>query len=510
MSGRRRKGKDPLPVPPADEPSAVQPTPVERVEATPAVRQPGVPRRRARVPDWAREAGDDEVFVDPDPHVGADEVPIPAAPSPSRHRAEDGRSRKPETAPFLVDLPVTSPASRSESRRARHESRVRRWRLVGAGAGAVVLAVVAGVLLWPGGDSPAGTGDTAATQGRSQSTLLVQLAGPGGNAVGSALLAHDTRSGKGAGVLVPSRLIADVPGQGSLPFGEALGLVGGTLSADTLTDLLGVTVDGTWVLREDSMTKLVDELGGVTVDVDAAVTRTDDNGDRVVIVDKGTQRLNGADATAYGTFLGSGEPEQARLSRFKDVLAASVAELPDDPAEMQQVLASLGDGSRPTLASDRLGEFLDGLRRDDAADRLEYQILPTRTIDTGGKDITYGLDQQGASKLVGNLLAGSVPDGPSDGPVRVLVQNGVGTPGLGEKARTKLVDSGFRFVNGGNADDFNHETSAVVIMDGTRASRAQGSAVASALGLPAGDLRVSPTGQTVADVIVILGNDFEP
>ena len=34
------------------------------------------------------------------------------------------------------------------------------------------------------------------------------------------------------------------------------------------------------------------------------------------------------------------------------------------------------------------------------------------------------------------------------GPVRVLVQNGVGTPGLVDKARTKLVKAGFRFVNG--------------------------------------------------------------
>ena len=51
--------------------------------------------------------------------------------------------------------------------------------------------------------------------------------------------------------------------------------------------------------------------------------------------------------------------------------------------------------------------------------------------------------------------------------MRVLVENGVGTPGLVEKARAKLVDAGFRFLNGGNASSFGDDPSTVLVADGT-------------------------------------------
>ena len=71
--------------------------------------------------------------------------------------------------------------------------------------------------------------------------------------------------------------------------------------------------------------------------------------------------------------------------------------------------------------------------------------------------------------------------------LRVLVENGVGTPGLVEKARAKLVDDGFRFVNGGNAASFDFDESAVIIPDGTEKSVARGQRVARVPG-PAGQL----------------------
>ena len=69
--------------------------------------------------------------------------------------------------------------------------------------------------------------------------------------------------------------------------------------------------------------------------------------------------------------------------------------------------------------------------------------------------------------------------------VRVLVENGVGTPGLIEKARTKLVDEGFRFINGGNASPFNDDPSSVQVPDGTDKSIARGRAVAAVAGAAA-------------------------
>ena len=46
--------------------------------------------------------------------------------------------------------------------------------------------------------------------------------------------------------------------------------------------------------------------------------------------------------------------------------------------------------------------------------------------------------------------------------------------------------------------------------DGTDASMAKGRRVAAALGLPADSVVPNDRGQTIADVIVILGSDFTP
>jgi hypothetical protein len=72
------------------------------------------------------------------------------------------------------------------------------------------------------------------------------------------------------------------------------------------------------------------------------------------------------------------------------------------------------------------------------------------------------------------------------------------------------VDAGFRFVNGGNASPFNNDPSQVLVPDGTDESLARGRRVAQTLGLPASAVTPEDRGQTVADVIVILGKDFAP
>jgi hypothetical protein len=50
----------------------------------------------------------------------------------------------------------------------------------------------------------------------------------------------------------------------------------------------------------------------------------------------------------------------------------------------------------------------------------------------------------------------------------------------------------------------------VLVEDGSERSTQRGQRVAAALGLPASAIEVNPRGQTVADVIVILGSDFKP
>ena len=111
--------------------------------------------------------------------------------------------------------------------------------------------------------------------------------------------------------------------------------------------------------------------------------------------------------------------------------------------------------------------------------------------------------------MTANLKA-SLPAAGITTRTRVLVQNGVGTPGLADAACRKIVAAGFSFAGSSNANRFGYATSKVLVFNRSVASARTGAAVARALGLPGNDVEVSTAGQNVADVLVILGEDFKP
>jgi hypothetical protein len=407
---------------------------------------------------------------------------------------------------------VVARASRAAVREARR-ARNRRRALAVGGVVLAVLLVIALVLALTRSTSGGGgsSAEKPAAKPAVQHTLLVQVAGADGTAAASALVGVTPARNRAAAMLVPSRLLVDVASAGNLPFGEALTVDTPTASADALTDLLGVRVQDRWVLTSAALAALVDKVGGVQAQVDVDVTTKDAKGNETVVVRAGSQKLAGPAAAAYATFLGDDEAEQARLARFSEVFGGLVAGLPAAPDAVGADLAALSSGSTSSLSGPRLASLLTDLRTASVRKRLRSEVLPVNAIDTGSSIDTYGVDSSKAPALLDSLFAPSLLRDPSGAAVRVLVENGVGTPDLVEKARAKLVDDGFRFVNGGNAailDD--KDPSVVLIADGTEKSLKQGQRVATSLGLPRSSIEPNPRGQTVADVIVILGSDFRP
>lgn len=88
---------------------------------------------------------------------------------------------------------------------------------------------------------------------------------------------------------------------------------------------------------------------------------------------------------------------------------------------------------------------------------------------------------------------------------RVIVYNGVGTPGLAGQAAQQLIRTGFRIVNSGNADNFDYPRTRIYLYHGTQ-SDAQ--AVRDALGV--GEIIVQSAPQELTDMIVIIGADYQP
>jgi anionic cell wall polymer biosynthesis LytR-Cps2A-Psr (LCP) family protein len=389
------------------------------------------------------------------------------------------------------------PVGRRAARLAERRRKQRRIQLVAGAVVGVLLLVVAVVVLTGGGDKK----KTNAPK-RTQRTVLMQISGGGGaGARASALLAHDPTTSEGSAVLVPPQVIVSVPGVGSQPFGRALVTTSVKGSRDALSDLMGVTIDGSWVLDGATFSRLVDQEGGIQLTVDVPVLAG-----RVVVLQPGAQRLDGTRALVYATYLAKGEQEQTRLARLQSVIDGVITALPSSP---RSLLASLGGGSQSSLSLDVLAGVLSGMKADDKVDQLQYRSLPVIKLDTGSPDTRFRVDANGTRALVDELLAQSIPAGARKTGNRVLVLNGVGTPGLGEKVRAKLIPAGFTFVGSRNANSFTYATTQVLVKDATAAGAALGARVARALGVPVSSVRSSNQIGSIADVVVIVGRDFK-
>lgn len=344
---------------------------------------------------------------------------------------------------------------------------------------------------------------------RTQQTVLLQVRGGDGDAVSSALMARDSKRKQAAIVLVPNRVVAQVPGSGAQPFGTALGQPGGpALSRSTLADLLGVRVDGSWVLDQAAFARLVDSIGGIKVDVDVDIIGKQGK-DSVVLIPKGpAQQLNGARALAMLAYHAPGEDELAAMPRLQHVLAGVLERLPAGSDALTALAGQLGTGSQVSSLG-QVTDVLDGVRADAAGDRTAFQILPVLAVDTAGQT-SYRIEAGGVTRMVDQVLAGSRLPGRFDQGNRVLVLDQVGTTGLGPTVRDKVVAADFVFVDVRNQKPFGRKQTIIVVFDTAAKTQARAKRLATALGLPQAPIEVSARAQNIADLIVILGSDFKP
>lgn len=397
----------------------------------------------------------------------------------------------------MSDAAGSRTGRRAELRQAR---RRRRRRFLAAAVALLVLA--AGISAYVASRPARQPSAPVAQQTRSQSTLLFQVRGTNGAAIASALMAHDPAGRSGAVVLVPPQVILTVPGTGTMQLGRALETVPAERSRAAIGDLLGVTVDAGWVVDGPTLTALVDRVGGVTVDVDVPVVVG-----RSVLLNPGSQRLDGRQALTFLTYLATGEPEQSRLARLQGVLDGLLTALPQSTARVAELLSALGSRSASSQPVPQLAAFLIGLATDGRLQSLQYDSLPVIPVDPGNGVTSFRLDTDAARKLVDRLLAQSVPAAARQTGNRVLVLNGVGTPGIGEKVRARLVPAGLVFVGSRNNSFLGVTKTSVLIRDATPQSQAIGDRVATALGVPLDSVQTADIG-SIADVVVVVGADF--
>jgi hypothetical protein len=128
--------------------------------------------------------------------------------------------------------------------------------------------------------------------------------------------------------------------------------------------------------------------------------------------------------------------------------------------------------------------------------------LPVRSVAIGTQ--TYFEPQR---DQIADLLFSwwGVRFGSGKQPLRLIIYNGAGKPGIAGVAAQQLIHAGYRVVDTGNASRFDYATTQIVVFRGDPAAVRQ---VRDILGT--GVVANKPTEQNITDAIVIIGKDYTP
>ncbi|OLE25326.1 MAG: hypothetical protein AUG49_11180 [Catenulispora sp. 13_1_20CM_3_70_7] len=387
----------------------------------------------------------------------------------------------------------------SDADRKAERARRRRVQLIALAAALVLLVVGGGAWFLLGGDS-----GTKATQ----TTVLLQVKDKDGNAVGNVVLvaAKTEVAGKtdpqarGAALLIPSELTVESTALDSQPFGGAMPTAS-PAGKDALSSLIGVDVDGVWSMDALTFASLLNNLIGVTVDVDPASAAAVLGPDGKPLFQAGKQDLTGDKAAYYATYRGKDEPPTRRLTRFGQVVDGMLAKIPHQASTTAAVLDSLAAVPDPALPNDRLAAILTALGGEEQARRFDQQPLPMRGDGSGV------LDLDKASAVVKQLLGGASKAKDNGGLTRVSIADGTGradTVTSRAMADSKLLGSGYTPVDQGVVEQT--PTTSVVVPD--QDAMSLGKQIALAMGLPDNAVRVAPFDTTLTDARVVLGADW--
>ncbi|MFF0274972.1 LCP family protein [Streptomyces sp. NPDC004330] len=435
----------------------------------------------------------------------ASESPAAVRPAPARPAGDDDREYRTEQFSFIEEPDEDSEdvidwLKFTESRSERREEARRRGRnRIVALVVVLVLAVVGGVgYLWsagmlPGASTEEQKGGTA-TGPQKRDTIVVHLHDTTGGGTSTVLLVNNATTRQGTSVLLPnSVVVADGEGAATT-LGKSVEDDGSSGTREAIGNLLGAPITGTWRLDTPYLDTLVDLVSGIETDTDTEVPDPKKGADP--LVRKGEkQSLNGRAAVAYATYRAPGEAETKQLQRFGQVMYAVLRKISDDPRSATVTVESLTQIFDPSLSEKDLGAALAKLAEHAKVGDYKTALLPV------GQD---GALTEGASDSVVKDILGGKVTAPEAGDVpRVSIRDGSGKKAT-EAARIVLINGGYAFVGGGEADT--QEKSQVVYADDLQ--KATAAEVAKTLGLPDGSVtKGKPSG--AAAVTVVLGRDYE-
>lgn len=204
-------------------------------------------------------------------------------------------------------------------------------------------------------------------------------------------------------VSIPRDTLVNIPGEGEDKINAALAYGGLDMMDRTVEGFVDNRVDHTVLLNFKSFPKIIDAMGGITIDVPEKMYLPEEGID----LEAGKQKLKGKDALAFVRWRGDGQGDLGRIERqkvFMDAVMQKMRHLtPWRAAATAWVLAKEIDSNLSTFDILKLGWNFIGIQKDG----LEFQKFDVEPTYING--VSYVLiDEGNVNEVVQKMKYGTV------------------------------------------------------------------------------------------------------
>ena len=256
---------------------------------------------------------------------------------------------------------------------------------------------------------------------------------------------------------IPRDTRVEIPGRGMDKINHAYAFGGESLLTKTVSSFLDVPIHFYAVADFNGFVYIIDELGGVEIDVEKEMHYVDKAGGVEINLHPGKQILNGEKALQYIRFRYDKLGDLGRIKRQQKLALAVIKKMInfDSMIKIPQISEGMKDyietniEARDTVA---LANLFRGVNQEKF--RIEtVQGEPVYVEGISYLEPNVEVVQQRVKSLIYGKNSG----------MKVEVLNGNAMTGIAHKIANDLELQGFEIVNLGNADNFNYEKTKIII-----------------------------------------------
>jgi LCP family protein required for cell wall assembly len=242
---------------------------------------------------------------------------------------------------------------------------------------------------------------------------------------------------------IPRDTTVHVPGSGRQKINAANALGGPQLAMETVTEFTGVPINHFVVLNVHALVELVDELGGITVEIPKKMKYKDRSAKLNIDLEPGPRKLDGTEAMGFVRFRHDELGDIGRVQR-QELFLKAVQEKAVEPASWAKVPKLIDIAQKHVLTDLTTQQLLQYISFARAVPKENQTMIMLPGHFTGTGD--WGVDEDDLRAVVARLMGQPVAVSTRD-EIKVFVENATSNPEAGKKLYAWLSSKGYKVIS---------------------------------------------------------------